>query len=115
MDFIKGQLNVSADLVEDNQIDIILFLMGVTNYMNESFVVEWRRYTSLGCPYEDHGMKKFRGNTYSIQDLQEDSTYNITVTELSRENCGTVSITVSTMATGEICSHECGYTQLPYM
>ena len=64
--WISGQFNVSADLVEDNQIDIVLFLMGATNYMNESFVVEWKIYISLGCPYEDHGMKKFRGNTYSI-------------------------------------------------
>ena len=66
----------------------------------DGYKVMWQRDTTVGCPDVDEGMTT---NVGEIMNLQEDSSYSITMTAFNSAGSSEVSNTVSamTMETGE--------------
>ena len=65
----------------------------------DSYEVMWQRDTSGECPDEDEDSTTITSgsNSYEIMGLEEDSSYNITVTASNAAGSSAVSITVTAM------------------
>ena len=70
----------------------------------DSYEVMWERDTSGECPDEDTGSVPLSGSStsYTIQDLEEDSTYTITVSASNEIGSAGGSINGATMEAGEL-------------
>ena len=68
-----------------------------------SYEVMWQRDTSVGCPDEDDGSETATGDftEYSINGLEEDSNYIITVTVFNAAGSSKDTITPMTKEAGE--------------
>ena len=64
----------------------------------DSYEVMWERDTSIGCSDEDEGSATSIGE---ITDLQEDSSYTITVTASNSAGSSEDTVTAMTMEAGE--------------
>ena len=64
----------------------------------DSYEVMWVRDVTVGCPNEDEGMTTSVGE---IMNLQEDSTYSITVTAFNSAGTSETSVIAMTMEAGE--------------
>ena len=64
----------------------------------DSYRVMWQRDITVGCPDVDEGMAT---NVGEIMNLQEDSTYSITVTAFNSAGSSDTTVTAMTMETGE--------------
>ena len=71
--------------------------------MVDEYEVEWERYTSEVCPYVDEGNATINGSStnYTITGLEEDSSYNITVTATTAAGSNCSQIIVHTAEAGE--------------
>ena len=65
----------------------------------DTYKVIWQRDITVGCPDVDEGMATTFGE---IKNLQEDSTYSITVTAFNSAGSSDTTVTVMTMEAGEI-------------
>ena len=68
----------------------------------DSYEVMWQRDTSLECSDEDSGMATSVGE---ITDLEEDSSYSITVRAINDAGSSEVTLTAMTLEAGERDSH----------
>ena len=64
----------------------------------DSYEVIWERDITVGCPDVDEGMATSVGE---LMNLQEDSTYSITVTAFNSAGSSDITVTAMTMETGE--------------
>ena len=70
----------------------------------DSYEVIWERDTAVGCPDVDEGNATSVGE---IVNLQEDSTYTITVTAFNSAGSSDTTVTAMTMEAGERDSGHC--------
>ena len=68
----------------------------------DKYVFKWWRDTSVGCSVNHHGNITASGTagSYTIENLQEDSNYFITVTALNRVGSSVLNITAMTQQAG---------------
>ena len=65
----------------------------------DTYMVMWQRDITVGCPDVDEGMATTFGE---IKNLQEDSTYSITVTAFNSAGSSDTTVTAMTTEAGEI-------------
>ena len=97
---VPGQPSVIAETITATSISLSWSSGSVVT----SYMVEWQRDTSVGCPdVEDEGNDMVTGDftAYTITGLEEDSSYIITVTVFTAAGSSEHTITAMTEEAGE--------------